>query len=285
MRRKVINFSLVILLVTTLAVSGWLYIRPVNYLTVVVCDVGQGDAILLRTPNGSDILIDGGPPDAKVIQCLGRWLPPWDRTIELVLLTHGDADHVGGLIQVARRYKLLKVIDNKVSNDTPTYKTWLSELDKQKVSSTPVHVGDMVNLQSEIGLQILWPPLNLTVKNTNDAMIVSRLVFNNTAMMLTGDDTFAIEDKIIASKVPLESQLLKVAHHGSRYATSAKWLAAVNPTAALISVGANNTFNHPHPVTLRNLQKFGAQIWRTDQSNDLVWRSNGQLWQRLLPAT
>lgn len=253
------------------------------FLTVVVCDVGQGDAILLKSSQGFDMLIDGGPPSSAALNCLGKFLPPWDTTIELLVITHPDLDHIGGLVEIVRRYQINKVISSGASSPSNYYQLLLKELANRQVRVTMVRAGDLINITPDFKANILWPMVTSSGMSTNYQSLVMKVNFGQAAIILTGDVEQEAEAEIVKINKDIKSDLLKISHHGSRSASSELWLKALRPQTALISVGTNNRYGHPHPTVLRRLQNLGISINRTDQSGDLVWQTYGQNWQRLKP--
>lgn len=276
-RTRALALSAAVLLYVT-AVTWYLARRPA-LLTVVVCDVGQGDAILIRTPSGQDILVDGGRTDAAVLACLGRHLPPWDRTIELVILSHGDADHVGGLPQVAARYRIVEAIFSGVESDTQVYRAWVGSLQRQGVAQRAVAAGDTLDLGDGVHADVVWPGPGADRTNTNESSVVIRLAYASSSLLLTGDIGAGTERAIVATGQDIAAQLLKVAHHGSRHSSDPGFLAAVHPDVALISVGAENSYGHPGSEALERLAAAGVATYRTDRSGDLVWRTDGRTWR------
>lgn len=261
------------------AAGAWYLASRPRYLTVVVCDVGQGDAILIRTPAGQDVLIDGGRTDGSVLACLGRYLPPWDRTIELVVLSHGDADHVGGLPQVAARYRIGRAVSNGVPSQSQVYAAWLEALQRQGVAQEVAAAGDWIDL-GPARAEVIWPGAGADRTNTNESSVVLRLAYGSSTALLTGDIGAEAELAILATGADVSAQLLKVAHHGSRYSSDPAFHAAVQPTLAAVSVGTGNSYGHPGQEALDRLSAAGALVYRTDQDGDLVFRGDGRSWQK-----
>lgn len=249
-----------------------------NFLKVNFFDVGQGDAILIRTPNRQKILIDGGPNN-EIIYKLGRNLPFYDKEIDLVILTHPHADHLSGLIEVLKRYKVKKILSTGIVHTIPEYMEWLEEVKRQGVTMEIAQARQIINFDENVKLEVLYPLEDLTgerVENLNNTSIVSKLTFGKTSFLFTGDAEVEVEEKLISSGVDLTADVLKVAHHGSKNATSQEFLDKVEPQIAIIMVGAKNKFGHPSQRVINRLEKMGTQILRTDKNGDIKIFSDGE---------
>jgi len=249
-------------------------------LAVNFLNVGQGDSAFIKTPENYQILIDGGP-DSSVLEKLSFLMPFWDRSIDAVILSHPEKDHMSGLIDVLQRYKVDYVIWTGIKRDTPEYETWISLLEKQKQDGAKiieVKSGDKVLLGNTL-IDVLFPFESLSdkvEKNTsNDAGVVCRLIFGNNSFLFTGDITSKAEKELIDSKENILSDVLKISHHGSKYSTSDEFLKTVSPKIAVIEVG-KNTYGHPTPEVLQKLEKSGIQVLRTDINGDVKFFSNGK---------
>ncbi|OGF20661.1 hypothetical protein A2316_03910 [Candidatus Falkowbacteria bacterium RIFOXYB2_FULL_38_15] len=246
-------------------------------LVVNFFDVGQGDAILIKTPNNQKILIDGGP-DNGVLAKLGRSLPFYDKEIDLVILSHPHTDHLIGLIEVLKRYKVKKILGTGVMHTTPEYLVWLEEINGQKIPLEIAIRGQSFDFGGETKLEILYPLENLagqSVDDLNNTSIVSKLTFKNNSFLFVGDAEFPIEEKLIASDADLKANVLKIGHHGSKNATSENFLEKVDPQNAVISVGANNKFGHPSGRVTNRLKREGVEILRTDEMGDIKFLGDG----------
>lgn len=276
----------VILSVLAISISSLFYLGSQDLLDhfyprenrAIFLDVGQGDSILLQTNNRENILIDGGPDDS-VIYKLGRYIPFWDKEIDLLVLTHPDADHITGLVEVVRRYKVKKVLATGVMHTLPAYIDFFKEIKQRKIPVIqPKDIDEL--LYSNLKLKILWPKENLWGKNykgeLNDASIVVKATFSNgDSVLLTGDLTKDKEKELINSYRPeLSSQILKAGHHGSRTSTSWGFLQVVKPEEAVISVGKNNRYGHPSFRVLKYLRDSGVRILRTDKLGDIKFVFN-----------
>lgn len=256
-------------------------------------DVGQGDAEFLDFAGGNQILIDGGPDD-KILQKLGKAMPFYDKSIDLIILTHPHKDHVFGLIEVLKRYKVGKIILPKVDFESPFYNEFLSEVKNKDVVLEYLGEGDVVKIGDFAELDFLSPKYeNGNYKNTefndnaesfgsngqqlNNKSLVFKLIFGNNSFLFTGDAGVDIEKEIMAEKYNLESDILKVGHHGSKYSSSEDFLKSVDPKYAVIEVGKNNRYGHPAERTLADISSIGAKILRTDLDSDAVFESDGNL--------
>jgi competence protein ComEC len=253
-------------------------------LHVVVCAVGQGDGILIRTPNGSDILVDGGPDDS-ILNCLSSHMPFWDRTIELMVLTHPHTDHAAGLVDVLKRYTVLHFVTEKVLGSTATYKRLEDELAAQKLTAKYLFSGDRIDLADKTSLLTLWPAQEwfnssqLQAKNEqnldlNGFCLVQLFTYGNFTVLLTGDAGSLAEDKVAAQIGKID--VLKVPHHGSKTGMSDYFLTQISPTLAIISVGANNRYGHPAQTALDLLTSHGIKTLRTDKNGTVEVISDGK---------
>jgi len=233
-----------------------------------VFDVGQGDAIFIRTPKHYDILIDGGQ-DNEVVYKLGEYLPFYDREIDLMILTHPHADHVVGLIEVLDRYKVKKIFTTGVLYYSPDYLAWLDKVEEKNIPVEIIDSQRTLALSDGTRIDILFPDYSLEnkkIENLNNASIVAKLIYAGTTIMLTGD--YEDEESLVEKDLNLSADILKVGHHGSDTANDLEFLKAVNPEAAVISCGQDNKFGHPHQATLDNLENLGIEAFRTDLSGD-----------------
>jgi competence protein ComEC len=236
------------LLIVAILVWSAALTMPDDRLHVSFLDVGQGDAILIRTANGQDILIDGGPNSQNISLELSEKLPFWDRTIDLVVCTQPQADHVTGLVEVLQRYKVNQVLDPGIPYETPVYQEWLRLIEDKEIEYNIARSGQEIDLGNGIKLEVLNPPESLfegTSADVDNNGVVLRLSWDNVSFLFTADIRAEAEFELIGQRASLKSTVLKVAHHGSKTSTTSQFLAAVDPEVAVISVGANNTFGHP----------------------------------------
>ena len=245
-------------------------------LKVAFLDIGQGDSIYIEAPNGNQVLIDGGP-GRQVLRALGSVMPWYDRSLDVVIATHPDADHIGGLPSVLERYQVAAVMDNGQPSNTGTYRAWQAAVAaevKDGAQYLRARRGERFNLGAGISLDILYPYDTPTGKDTNDGSIVARLTYGSQAFILTGDATIKVEQQLLIAKTLLSAQVLKAGHHGSKTSSSPAFIKAVSPIYAIISAGKNNRYGHPHQITLDNLKAAQAQILRTDEEGSIVCLSS-----------
>ena len=237
--------------------------RPAK-LEVNFLDVGQGDAALIKTPAGRTILIDGGP-DNKVLWRLGENLPFYRRRLDLVIFSHYHEDHVTGLIEILKRYRVKKIIyaDNK-SGVTATAAILIKEAQTKKIPIASINSQATLSLGDNCALVFLSPTA-LGVKIDPNNSLVVKLNCAGEKFLFVGDNSAVVEKALLTSGFALKADVLKAAHHGSNSASSAAFLQAVNPSLLAISVGADNKFGHPSPQTLERAAALDIDIKRTDQ--------------------
>ncbi len=244
-------------------------------LTVAFLDIGQGDSIFIETPNGNQILIDAGP-NARVLSELGKVMPWYDKTIDMIIATHPDQDHIGGFVEVLKRYKIEYELEPGVKSETQTSKVIHELIKKDSVKTYVARKGMKIELDDGVVITILYPDTDAYDMKTNDASIVARLTYGETEVMLTGDAPIKSEKEILAYKENIQSDILKVGHHGSKTSTSMEFVKAVNPTYAVISSGRGNRYGHPNQETLDVLAQFPVEVLRTDQMGAIVIKSDGR---------
>jgi competence protein ComEC len=257
-------------------------IKPLE-LKVNFLDVGQGDAIYIRTPQEQDILIDGGPDD-KVLESLGQVMPFWDREIDVVILSHPHADHVAGLVQILKRYTVKKIYLTGVLHTAPDYLAFLEEIKKQKIPTENIKELMTLDFGNEVELNFIYPDRSLfneKIDNLNNSSIVARLRYKNKSFLFTGDAESPVEKELLTKKRELNADVLKIGHHGSTTSSSEDFLKAVNPKFAVIGVGRNNSFGHPSLKTLSRLERFNIPFFRTDLLGTITFLSDGEnVWQK-----
>jgi competence protein ComEC len=245
----------------------WPEIAGKDRLSVTFFDVGQGDAIFIETPQGHQMLIDGGPQGARLGEKLGSVLSFWDRSIDVVLLTHPDADHLTGLVTALERYDVENIIWTGVEKDTQVFASWEEAMTKEKARIVVAEAPQRVLLGNAV-LHILFTDTEATA--TNDTSIVSKLSYGERTFLLPGDISKSIESKMIEQGIDIEADILKVPHHGSKTSSTEAFLAAISPELAIIQVGGDNRYGHPNEEVLRRFSALQIPILRTDEIGDIV---------------
>ena len=287
-KRKAFLVVIFLLVLTNFFVWKEIFNLSKGVLKVVFFDIGQGDAIFVETFQGHQILIDGGP-GKKILEKLAENIPFWDNSLDLVILTHPDADHLSGLNYVLRRYKVENILWTGVGKGTKTFEYWQENLEKEKKEEKANIIIAQRGQRIKAGnaeIYILYPFQNIEgeffEKNTNDTSVVSKLLFFKNSFLFTGDITEKIEKQILEKEIDpphqnfgVRAQVLKVSHHGSKSSSSGEFLKAVEAEIAVISCGRNNPYGHPHQSVLRNLEEFGISILNTYQEGDIKIISDG----------
>lgn len=240
---------------------------PDNKLHITMLDVGQGDSILITTPSGQRILVDGGP-DLSALERLGEELPFLNRNIDLLVITHTDADHITALSQVLNRYDVAQVLMTGAEATSSRYKAFLDSIRNSDAEIIIADSSNDLDLGEGVMLDILWPTTSILgekVKHPNDASIVAKLTWKDDSILLAGDIEEKVEKELLKSGIDLRADILKAPHHGSKTSSSTGFLIAVDPELALISVGGDNKFGHPHPRIISRYDHFGIPVRRTDR--------------------
>jgi len=245
-------------------------------LTVSFLDVGQGDSIFIDAPSGRQMLIDGGP-NSSVLRQLSRVMPWYDRSIDVVVATHPDLDHIGGLIDVLPRYRVGTIMLSSVNGSTSGWASFRAGVAKETQDARIAERGQVVNLGEGVYLEILFPDRELPAVETNVGCIVSRLVYGATAFILPCDATAAIEEYVARlDGKKLGSQVLKAAHHGSKTSSAAFFVGAVDPEYVVYSRGCGNSYGHPHEQTVDTFARFGIVALDTCEEGTVTFVSDGK---------
>jgi competence protein ComEC len=295
------KLSLILLFLALCAFS--LAIIPLfdNRMHMVVCNVGQGDGILIYKKT-TQILIDGGP-DNKILNCLSEHVPFWDRKIDLVINTNPDKDHYQGFIDTFKAYEVGQFVWPGIRKSDQSFLELENEIHKDSIPNAIVSQGQILKIE-DIEFQIIWPtrdfleankafsPESITTKEneqkvlgsvdtknvaTNEQSIVALLTYGSFKALLTGDiQDFGTDGAAASLKTPVD--VLKVPHHGSKNGLKQELLESAKPKLAIISDGRDNRFGHPHKETLDLLNNFGVKVLRTDQVGEVEVITDGKIW-------
>jgi len=273
-KTKILGFLFVI------AVVVWVFVfietGQGRFLEIDFLDVGQGDSIFVETIDKKQILIDGGP-DLSVLEKIGRAMSFYDRYIDIIVLTHPEQDHLNGLIEILKRYNVGAVITSGIIKNTDQYKEFIGIIKEKNIPIYIAKLGGEIDFGNNIKLNILYPFENIAGKEASDVnnfSVVSQLIYNNFKLLLTGDIEKSIENKLINSDLNLQSDVLKIAHHGSKTSTSDEFLKKVDALLAVILVGKDNKYGHPHQEVLDRLANL--QIFQTGKDGDIGILSDGE---------
>lgn len=253
--------------------------------TLVFCDVGQGDGAYIRVDNRIDIVVDAGP-DNRILDCLGRYMPFYDHTIELVFLSHSQKDHFGGFLTIFERYKVGTFLLSPVDNPANSFQALKNLIAQKHIQTKSFYTGQIIYLGNAT-IRAVWPneqfiDQKVIPSGNQDNFYKTRIDLNNfsqvfllteraNSVLFTGDITPASEQIMLKGRLPSVT-ILKVPHHGSKNGLIESFLKVIGPKIAIISVGKNNSFGHPSPEIIKMLEKHSVQIRRTDQEGNIVFK-------------
>ena len=244
-------------------------------MTVSFFDVGQGDAIFIQSPTGRQVLIDGGP-DRKVIRGLSGAMPFYDRSIDVVIATHPDKDHIGGLPEIFDRYKVSTFIESGVKSSSGIQNALKEIVKNENSKQLLARRGMIIDIGGGAFLKVLFPDRDIPEIDSNNASVIIRLTYGQTSFLLTGDSPQSIEEYLVLiDGENLDSDVLKVGHHGSKTSSSQLFVGFVSPEYAVISVGADNKYGHPNKETIQVLEDMESKIISTGESGTIIFESDG----------
>ena len=269
----------VVALIWFYAVTG-----PDGRLHVHFLDVGQGDSVLIVTPEGRQILVDGGPAPGGAARAVGSRTAFWDRDLDLVVLTHPDEDHFRGLVAVLGHYGVDVVLEGGGVSENPLYQEWQTALDEEETRRITAFRGQTIVLDTATRLEVLNPPrrpIKGTGSDLNNNAVVLRLEYGRVSFLLTADIEAEAEQRLLQDGLNIRSNVFKVPHHGSKTSTTSRFLSTVSPVAAVISAGAGNPYGHPHPVVTGRLEDLVGKdrTYLTAERGDIEFITDGKrLW-------
>ncbi|MFA6251352.1 MAG: MBL fold metallo-hydrolase [Candidatus Paceibacterota bacterium] len=268
------------LVISAVVIGYFIYARDFThkYLKVIFLDVGQGDAIYIEAPGGKQMLIDGGK-GVEILPKLIKVMPIFDKSIDVVVVSNPDEDHIGGLVEVLKNYKVGLVLEPGTKSDTLVYENLKKEISENKIPDKITRRGTRIILDDKknIYFDILFPDRDVINWERNDGSIVGRLVYGESSFMLMGDATKYTENLIGWNEniANLKSDVLKLGHHGSRTSSSILWLERVDPDVAIISAGENNRYGHPHKEILDNLNLLDIPYLATYEKGNIIFKTDG----------
>lgn len=256
----------------------WLILstKQEKMMSVSFLDVGQGDAIFIETPNGVQVLIDGGK-GRTVLRALGKQMSFFDRTIDMVIATHPDFDHIGGLPAVFSRYDVNEVVYSGVTDEGSDNTAFLSAVDREETKKSIAKRGMRYILDRGAVLEVLFPDRDVSGIEANAGSVVVRLQYGNTSFLLTGDSPAGIESYLVSLYGDaLRSTVLKLGHHGSKTSSSLEFLGFVDPEYAVVSASCDNSYGHPHTEVLERLERLDIIKKSTCEEGTVVFQSDGE---------
>lgn len=280
--RKYLPYIFLIILVISTICIWFFVLKPNNsqYLKVVFLDVGQGDAIYIEAPNGRQMLIDGGP-DATLLARLSKVMPFADRSIDMIVATHPDMDHIGGFPLLLDNYKVGSILANGFSSSSEVYSSLEEKIVKKKINKIIAKRGMRIMLDDKrnIYFDILFPDRDVGSLESNEGSIVGKLVYGEKSFLFTGDASLYTENLIEWNEndKTLDADVLKLGHHGSRTSSSILWLKKVTPEVAIISVDKGNKYGHPHPELLERLSSLRIPFLSTADLGNIIFESDGKI--------
>ncbi len=250
-----------------------------SYMKVVFLDVGQGDAVYIEAPNGKQVLIDGGP-NASLISSLSGVMPFADRSIDMIIATHPDMDHIGGFPVLLDNYKVSNIIENGGTSTSEVYAELEEKILKNNVNKIIAKRGMHIVLDDKknIYLDILFPDRDAKDLESNDGSIVGKLVYGENSFLFTGDASLYTENQIEWNEkdTTLDSDVLKLGHHGAKTSSSLLWLEKVTPEVAIISAGKNNKYGHPSEEVIDRLDTLKIPYLNTANIGNIIFKSDGK---------
>ena len=275
-KKKVRLFLLLGLFVLNIFIWSVILGQEKGVLTVAFLDVGQGDAVYIEAPNGNQVLIDSGRSKA-VLRELNKVMPFYDRSIDVLLATHPDQDHIGGFPDILKRYDVDFFLDSGRESDSAVYEEVLQLTVVDDIKKIQARRGMVVMLDDDVHLNILFPDRDVPELESNTASVIAQLVYGETEFMLTGDSPKVIENYLVMlDGEDLESDVLKAGHHGSKTSSSEAFVGFVQPKYSVISAGKDNKYGHPHEDVIDVLNQFGSAILSTGDKGLIVFESDGE---------
>ncbi|MFA5024574.1 MAG: MBL fold metallo-hydrolase [Patescibacteria group bacterium] len=265
--RKLTKLILVPILLVIFTLAVFYCLPQSKKLEVDFLDVGQGDSILIKTPTGKTVLIDGGP-DNSVLRRLSEVLPFYKKKIDLIIISHYHDDHTIGLVEIFKRYQAKNLIYSNYGSSSPVMKIITRLAKDKKISSLILKDAAQIELEKNCFLNLLSPEIFKVTADGNNSLL-AKLNCENKKFLFTGDNSSKIEKALLNSNWNLAADVFKAAHHGSNSANSENFLRAVKPQKIVISVGQDNRFGHPNTQALKRMEQLNLKVYRTDKEGNI----------------
>lgn len=270
-------FLLVLIVIAIFLFSVVFGHKKQGVLTFAVLDIGQGDALYIESPTGTQVIVDGGPGN-NLLKALPKVMPFYDRSVDMIVVTNPDSDHYEGFIKFLDKYKVEKVLEPGTTNAYPAYAVFENKVKQKNISKTIARRGQEIDLGGGAYLQILFPDRNVSEVSPNTGSIVMKLIYGDTSVMLQGDSISNIEQYLLELDGDyLKSDIFKAGHHGSRTSSVEEYVAKVSPKWTVISSGKNNSYGHPHKETLATMKKLQIPTYDTCNNGTIVFESDGKI--------
>ena len=270
--KKSVATLFILLFLNVIAFFSFLFLSAPTHLEVSFFDVGQGDSIFIETPDNYQVLIDGGPSYSKVLEGLSREMPFWDKEIDLIILSHPESDHMTGLLSVLENYEVDNILWTGIEKEGEKFETWKRMISEEGSNIYYANKGDRI-IAKDVVIEIISPEESLKgkeFKESNDTAVVAKLSYKNSSFLFAGDIS-SKKEKLLND---LDVDVLKVAHHGSKYSTSEYFLSKTTPLIAVIQVG-KNSYGHPTEEVLTRLLNSGIKVLRNDLNGNTKIVSDG----------
>jgi competence protein ComEC len=261
--------------ISACATYGVIVMTKNQTLRVSFFDVGQGDAIFIQTPSGYDVLIDGGR-DARILERLSSSMSYFDHSIDVVIATHPDADHVTGLVPVLKKYDVKHVVMSPLESETGIFSTLTEHIHNEGAEIHKASVGDVMDFGDGVVMRVLYPKSDVRSDvDTNDASVAVLITYGTQSVLLTGDMSSAYEHLLIQDDLPKSVTIYKAGHHGSKTSSGELLLSRIRPEYAVVSAGKDNTYGHPHIEAIDRLQNYSKEIISTIDRGTIRFISDG----------
>lgn len=275
--KEIFIFLLILILIVFICVA--INKNGDNKLEVVFLNIGQGNSTFIKSPTGNKIIIDGGPGN-NLSNKISSVMPWYDRSVDLIIVSHPDKDHYEGFISFLDKYSTESFMESGMVDTSEEFSSLRNKIFSKKIPDILARRGEIIDIGGGAYIEIIFPDRNVSGMDTNNGGIVARVVYGDTSFIIQGDLPKQMEDYLITlssdKKMSLKSDVIEVGHHGAKTSSSEEYLKIVAPKYAVISVGKENKYGHPSPETLETLEKLGIKYLRTDKQGTIVFKSDGQ---------